>query len=72
MQLVQDALVQSRFSNTFPRTVEMVCPYCVKEAIFETGTWQEHGRQVAASELTCARCGGEVLFVQLLVEDGTR
>lgn len=72
MQLVKDDHVQSRFSNTFPRTVEMVCPFCLKEAVFETGTWQEHGRQVAASELTCARCEEEILFVQLLQSDGTR
>ena len=72
MQLVKDEHVQSRFSNTFPRTVEMVCPFCLKEAVFETGTWQEHGRQVAASELTCARCEEEILFVQLLQSDGTR
>ncbi|MBU8975681.1 MULTISPECIES: hypothetical protein [unclassified Lysobacter] len=72
MQLVHDALVQSRFSNTFPRTVEMLCPHCLKEAVFEASTWQEHGRQVAASELECARCEREVLFIQLLESDGTR
>lgn len=72
MQLVQDTLVQSRFSNTFPRTVEMICPHCLKEAVFEAKTWQEHGRQLAASELTCARCEEQVLFVQLLEVDGGR
>lgn len=72
MQLVHDDLVQSRFSNTFPRTVEMICPHCLKEAVFEARTWQEHGRQLAASELTCARCEELVLFVQLLQVDGTR
>jgi len=72
MQLVQDNLVQSRFSNTFPRTVEMICPNCLKEAVFEAKTWQEHGRQLAASELTCARCEQEILFVQLLEADSTR
>ncbi|GAA5070411.1 hypothetical protein [Lysobacter panacisoli] len=72
MQLVQDNLVQSRFSNTFPRTVEVICPHCLKEAVFEARTWQEHGRQLAASELVCARCEEAVLFVQLLEADGTR
>jgi hypothetical protein len=72
MQLVHDDLVQSRFSNTFPRTVEMICPHCLKEAVFEARNWQEHGRQLAASELTCARCEGAVLFVQLLEADDTR
>ncbi|MDR0183667.1 hypothetical protein [Lysobacter arvi] len=71
MQLVHDALVQSRFSNTFPRTVEMLCPHCLKEAVFEARPWQEHGRQLAASELECTRCEHTVLFVQLLDEDGT-
>lgn len=72
MQLVHDNLVQSRFSNTFPRTVEVICPHCLKEAVFEARTWQEHGRQLAASELVCARCEEAVLFVQLLEADGTR
>ena len=72
MQLVHDVLVQSRFSNTFPRTVEMLCPHCLKEAVFEARTWQEHGRQLAASDLECARCDKTVLFVQLLELDGTR
>src|SRR5690349_1017935 len=71
MQLVHDALVQSRFSNTFPRTVEMLCPHCLKEAVFEARPWQEHGRQLAASELECTRCEHAVLFVQLLADDGT-
>lgn len=72
MQLVHDDLVQSRFSNTFARTVEMICPHCLKEAVFEARTWQEHGSQLAASELTCARCEEDVLFVQLLQGDGAR
>jgi hypothetical protein len=72
MQLVHDVLVQSRFSNTFPRTVEILCPHCLKEAVFEARTWQEHGRQLAASELECARCEHTVLFVQLLEADGAR
>lgn len=72
MQLVQDNLVQTRFSNGFPRTVEMLCPHCLKGAMFETHTWQEHGRQLAASELVCSRCEQAVLFVQLLQHDGTR
>ena len=72
MQLVHDTLVQSRFSNTFPRTVEMICPHCFKEAVFEARTWQEHGQQLAASELACSRCEETVLFVQLVQADGTR
>ncbi|MFC3551444.1 hypothetical protein ACFOLC_10530 [Lysobacter cavernae] len=70
MQVVHDSQVQSRFSNTFPRTVEMICPHCLKEALFEARSWQEHGRQVSASELLCSRCEEAVLFVQLLDRDG--
>ena len=66
MQLVQDNLVQTRFSNGFPRTVEMLCPHCLKEAMFEARPWQEHGRQMAASELECTRCERTVLFLSLI------
>lgn len=72
MQHVHDSFVQSRFSNTFPRTVEMPCPHCFKQSVLEARRWQEHGAQVAASELVCPRCEETVLFVQLLGSDGTR
>lgn len=71
MQLVEDRFVQTRFSNAFPRTVELLCPHCDRPAILEARNWQEHGHQVAASELSCSRCEGTVLFLQLLHPDGT-
>ncbi|KAB8161870.1 hypothetical protein FKV24_018715 [Lysobacter maris] len=72
MKPVEDRFVQTRFSNTFPRTVELLCPHCDRPAILEASSWQEHGQQVAASELACSRCEGTVLFVQLLQPDGSR
>lgn len=69
MQPVEDRYVQSRFSNTFPRTVELTCPYCFKQSVLEARSWQEHGHQVAASEMVCSRCEARVLFVQLLNDD---
>lgn len=66
MQFIQDSNVQSRFSNGFPKAIDMVCPHCARQAIFEARQWQEHGRQVAAADALCSRCEGEVLFVQLL------
>lgn len=66
MQFVQDSHVQSRFSNGFPKAIDLVCPHCVTPAVFEAQQWQEHGRQVAAADALCTRCEGTVLFVQLL------
>ncbi|MBB1087917.1 hypothetical protein H4F99_05365 [Lysobacter sp. SG-8] len=71
MQSVEDRYVQSRFSNTFPRTVELTCPHCLKVAVLEARSWQEHGHEVAASEMTCSRCEGSVLFIQLLTPEAT-
>lgn len=70
MHLVEDRFVQTRFSNTYPRTVELLCPRCFKLSILEARNWQEHGQQLVASELTCSRCEQTVLFVQLLKGDG--
>lgn len=70
MQPVEDRYVQSRFSNTFPRTVELTCPHCFKQSVLEARSWQEHGQQVAASEMLCSRCEESVLFVQLLNDEG--
>ena len=72
MQRVQDANVQSRFSNGLARTVELICPHCLKLSAFETKPWQEHGRKIAAAEAPCPRCEGSVQFVQLLDDTGAR
>lgn len=72
MQRVHDANVQSRFSNGLARTVELICPHCLKLSTFDTKPWQEHGRRVAAAEGPCARCEGWVQFVQLLDDTGAR
>ncbi len=72
MQRIQDASVQSRFSNGLARTVELICPHCLKLSAFETKPWQEHGRKVAAAEAPCPRCEGSVQFVQLIDDAGAR
>lgn len=72
MQRIQDANVQSRFSNGLARTVELICPHCLKLSTFDTKPWQEHGRKVAAAEAPCARCEQAVQFVQLLDDTGAR
>jgi hypothetical protein len=66
MQLIPDSNVQSRFSNGFPRTIELICPHCARDATFEARYWQEHGQQLAAADADCSRCEGNALFVQLL------
>lgn len=66
MQFVNDSHIQSRYSNGFPRSVELICPFCMKDAPFEAKYWQEHGRQVAAARAACSRCEASVLFVQML------
>lgn len=70
MHLVEDRFVQTRFSNSYPRTVELLCPHCHKLAMLEARNWQEHGQQLVASEMVCSRCERTVLFVQLLQGDG--
>lgn len=72
MQRVHDTNVQARFSNGLARTVELICPHCMKLASFDTKPWQEHGRRVAAAEAPCARCEQTVQFVQLLDDTGAR
>lgn len=66
MQFVPDSHVLSRYSNGFPREVELICPHCLTNASFEADAWQEHGRHVTAADAECSRCEGKVLFVQLL------
>lgn len=68
MQIVDAGNVQSRFSNGLPRAIDLVCAHCRREATLEVRTWHEHGRQVAAGEANCPRCGHPALFV--LISDG--
>lgn len=70
MHLVPDTSVQGRFANGFARSVELICPHCRERAVFEARPWQEHGRQVVATELICSRCEFEVLMVQILDDMG--
>lgn len=66
MHPIPDSSIQSRFANGFARAVELICPGCHEKAMFEARPWQEHGRQVVATEMDCTRCGNEMLLVQLL------
>lgn len=70
MHPIPDSTVQARFANGFARSVELICPRCNGKALFEAAPWQEHGRQVVATEMACGRCETEVLLVQLLDEAG--
>jgi hypothetical protein len=56
--------VQARFANGFARSVELICARCNQKAVFEASPWQEHGRQIVATEITCTRCEFEALLVQ--------
>lgn len=71
MHLIPDSSVQARFANGFARSVEMICPRCHTKSIFEARAWQEHGRQIVATEMTCTRCEFEGVLVQLVDESGT-
>jgi hypothetical protein len=71
MHQIPDSSIQSRFANGFARSVELICPHCHEKAIFEAHPWQEHGRQIVATEMHCTRCDSELLLVQLLDELGT-
>ena len=68
MHPIPDTSIQARFANGFARSVELICPRCNEKAVFEASPWQEHGRQIVATEMTCTRCESEVLLVQLLDE----
>ena len=70
MHHLPDSSIQARFANGFARTVELICPQCHEKAIFEAHPWQEHGRQVVATEMQCTRCENEMLLVQLLDDMG--
>ena len=70
MHLIPDSSIQGRFANGFARSIELICPQCHEKAIFEARPWQEHGRQIVATEMNCTRCDAEVLLVQLLDELG--
>jgi hypothetical protein len=70
MHHLPDSSIQARFANGFARTVELICPQCHEKAIFEAHPWQEHGRQVVATEMQCLRCENEMLLVQLLDDMG--
>ncbi|KQY49844.1 hypothetical protein [Lysobacter sp. Root494] len=71
MHHLPDSSIQARFANGFARTVELICPQCHEKAIFEAHPWQEHGRQVVATEMQCSRCENEMLLVQLLDDMGS-
>lgn len=71
MHHIPDSSIQARFANGFARSVELICPGCHEKAIFEAHPWQEHGRQVVATEMKCLRCEEEMLLVQLLDEEGS-
>jgi hypothetical protein len=68
MHPIPDASVQGRFANGFARSVELICAHCHEKAVFEASPWQEHGRQIVATEMTCTRCEFKALLVQLLDE----
>lgn len=68
MHPIPDSSIQARFANGFARSVELICARCNQKAVFEAHPWQEHGRQVIATEMTCTRCEFEALLVQLLDE----
>ena len=70
MHPIPDTSVQARFANGFARSVELICPRCNTKAVFDARPWQEHGRQVVATEMSCIRCENEVLLVQLLDDSG--
>ena len=70
MHPIPDSSIQARFANGFTRSVELICPACHEKAMFEARPWQEHGRQVVATEMDCTRCNNEMLLVQLLDDYG--
>jgi hypothetical protein len=70
MHPIPDSSVYARFANSFARSIELICPRCHEKAIFEARPWQEHGRQIVATEMACTRCEFEALLVQLVDDFG--
>jgi hypothetical protein len=70
MHLIPDSSIQARFANGFARSIELICPRCNSKAMFDAKPWQEHGRQIVATEMHCTRCEFEALLVQLVDEFG--
>jgi hypothetical protein len=70
MHLIPDSSIQARFANGFARSIELICPRCNAKAMFDAKPWQEHGRQIVATEMACTRCEFEALLVQLVDEFG--
>lgn len=70
MHPIPDGQIQARFANGFARSIELICPRCNERAVFEAKPWQEHGRQVVATEMACTRCENEMLLVQVVDEYG--
>lgn len=70
MHHLPDSSIQARFANGFARSVDLICPQCHEKAIFEAHHWQEHGRQIVATEMQCTRCHAEMVLVQLLDDMG--
>lgn len=71
MHHIPDSSIQGRFANGYPRAIELICPRCSTRAIFEARPWQEHGRQIVATEMVCTRCEHEMVLVQLVDATGT-
>lgn len=70
MHQIPDSSVQARFANGFARSIELICPRCHEKSIFDARPWQEHGRQIVATEMSCTRCESEGLLVQIVDEFG--
>ena len=70
MQNIREDRVRSRYASGLVRAMDMMCPNCHTLATFESGPWQEHGRQVTATESACGNCEDTVLLVQLLNGNG--
>lgn len=70
MHQIPDSSVQARFANGFARSVELICPRCHEKSIFDARPWQEHGRLIVATEMSCTRCESEGLLVQIVDEFG--
>ncbi|QNP41460.1 hypothetical protein [Lysobacter solisilvae (ex Woo and Kim 2020)] len=70
MHQIPDSSVHARFANGFARSIELICPRCHEKSMFDARPWQEHGRQIVATEMSCTRCENEGLLVQLVDEYG--
>lgn len=72
MRHIDDGHVQTRYSSGLPRVLELLCPYCLQLASFETRPWQEHGQRVAAAEARCTRCEESLQLIQFTETNGVR